>query len=159
MEYNLITRIWIIVIAILFGFSIFELLIVPYLKSKCIIYTNSCIQIQYQQIDNSVLVHMIPTGWWVWFDGKQVLIYGEPTGRVCNDGFEAVFVYDVQQKKEIGYLCAKSLTDVQDFYKNAPYQYIYNRTDTSNFNVYSMINFLADKRIINLDYPATPSVK
>ena len=155
MKYNLIIRITVIILGILVGFSIFQLIIVPLLQSKCIIKTNSCVKIQYQKYENSVLVHMIPTGYWIFFDGNDVFIYGEPAGKVCDDEHEPVYVYDVENMKDTGYVCGTKLAEIKDFYdKNKSLKkYVYLRRDTSDFGVYDVINYLADNRIINI----TPS--
>lgn len=154
MKLNLLIRIWIIIIACMVALIVYEFIVKPYLlEPMCLIDTQACLKIKYQTFENSVLVHMIPTGYWIWFDGKDVLIYGDPTGRVCKDeGFESAYVYDVSTRKIIGYMCAKSIIQIQDFYKkqNSPIKYIFKRNFSANFNVYDLINLLADKNIINI---------
>ena len=153
MKNELIIRVWIIILGIFIGFSIFQLYVLKFLESKCIIKTNSCIQIKYQKYENSVLVHMQPSGYWIWFDGANIFIYGEPTGRTCDDeGFEPAYVYNIE-KKTTSYMCAKSLEKDKNYYttNKAPEDYIFLRKDTTNFGVYDMINYLSDKRIININ--------
>lgn len=155
MEYKLLLiRLWVITLACLVAIIVYQFIVKPYiLEPSCLIDTQSCLKIQYQRVQNSVLVHMIPTGYWVWFDGKDILIYGDPTGRVCKDeDFESVYVYDVSTRKILGYMCAKPLSQVKDFYKrhNSPIEYIFKRKFGENFNIYDVINLLADKNIINI---------
>jgi hypothetical protein len=155
MEYKLLLiRLWVITIASLVSIIVYQFIIKPYiLEPMCLIDTQSCLKIQYQSFENSVLVHMIPTGYWVWFDGKDILIYGE-TGRVCKDeGFQSVYAYDVSTRKIIGYMCAKSLSEVKDFYKrqNSPKEYIFKKKFKDNFDVYDVINLLADQKIISIN--------
>ena len=141
MEYKLLLiRLWVITLASLVAIIMYQFIIKPYLlEPMCLIDTQSCLKIEYQRFQNSVLIHMIPTGYWIWFDGKDILIYGDPTGRVCKyEGFDSVYVYDVSTRKILGYMCAKSLSEVKDFYKrqNAPLEYIFKRNFSPNFNVY-----------------------
>jgi hypothetical protein len=154
MDYNLFVRIWVILLALICAFYVYQLYVKQkVLKPLCFIDTNSSLQIEYRKYGNSVLVHMIPTGFWVWFDGNEIFIYGEPTGRMCTDeGYEAVYVYDVSTQKVIGYQCAYNIDKVQEFYdqKNVPVEYIFERNFDRDFDVYDLINYLADKRIISL---------
>lgn len=154
MEYNLFLRMWVIVLAMICAFAVYQF----YIKNKVLkplgfIETNSTLQIRYRRYGNSVLVHMLPTGFWVWFDGTEILIYGEPTGALCKDeGYEAVYVYDVATRKVIGYRCAHDIDTVQKFYddKNIPVEYIFERNFKPDFDVYDLMNYLSDKRIISL---------
>ena len=152
---RLTVRIWVIILAVVVAYVIYQKIVEPkILQPYCLINTNTCLRIRYRRYKNSVLVHMQPTGFWVWFDGKDVLIYGEPTGRLCmDDKYDTVYVYDVSVNKVIGYRCAKKISEVQQFYdsKKAPVEYLYQRHFKSNFDVYDLINFLADRGIINLN--------
>jgi len=154
MEHKILVRIWVITVAILLAVVIYQFIIKRYvLEPLCFIGTNKCMKIEYQQYENSVLVHMIPSGYWVWFDGKDILVYGEPTGKVCKDeGYESTYVYDVSARKVIGYMCAKDLTQVKAFYERqkASKQYIFKKNVSVDFNVYDLINLLANEKIINI---------
>lgn len=150
---NFAVRMWAIVMGIFLAFVVFQLLIKPNLSRLALINTSNALQIQYQQYQNSVLVHMIPTGFWVWFDGRYVMIYGEPTGRLCTDvGYDPVYVYDVKTRQDTGYVCADALERVKEFYnqKKIPIQYIFEKKFDPNFNVYDMINLLSDRAIITI---------
>lgn len=145
-------RIWTIVISILCALIFYQLIVKTYFLEKlCFIDTNSCARIKYQTYQNSVLVNIQPTGYWIWFDGKNILIYGEPIGNICKDfGYEPAYMYDVKNRKVIGYRCATSLNIVKKFYNNVPFNYIFNK-NTKNMDVYDVINFLAEKNIININ--------
>lgn len=152
---NLTVRLWIIVIAIFLAFVIHQFIIRPWLYQNGLLNTSEALQIRYQKYDNSVLVHMLPTGFWIWFDGRDILVYGEPTGRICNDDYDPAYMYDVQNRKSKGYVCADTLEKVKSFYnnKNIPYQYIFKRKFNPNFNVYDVINLLGDNNIIKIPPP------
>lgn len=94
---------------------------------------------------------MMPTGYWVWFDGRDIYLYGEPTGRVCPDeGFESVYVYDTLTRKPLGYKCVLSLDKVKKLYeeKKAPDQYIFIRDPPKSMNMYDALNALYERDII-----------
>lgn len=154
MEHNILIRIWLIINSLLLAFIIYHLVVKPYILTPLsFINTSTALQIQYQQYGNSVLVHILPTGYWIWFDGKDIIVYGEPSGRVCKDqGYDSVYVYDVIKKKVSGYMCAKDLEEVKKLYndKNSKIQYIFKRKFKSDFDVYDVINLLSDRRIINI---------
>ena len=150
--YNLSVRLWVIILAILTSFCIFQILLVPKLESLCILKTNSCIQIEYKQFKNSVLFHMLPTGYWAWFDGKFLFIYQQATGNTCPGSSHAAYAYNVKKRKRVGYLCAKPLDDVKDFYKDQKMKYIYLRQEKGKqTSVYDVINIMSDRNIIKID--------
>ena len=153
MNYNFVLRMWMIVFGAFTGFIIYVLFLRPLFYQACILNSSSALRIQYQSWQNSVLVHMQPTGYWIWFDGVDILIYGEPTGYKCKDkDFESVYVIDTTTGQPVGYRCAKSLVQVQQFYKDKkrPLQYIYKRTVEKNFGVMDVINLMSDRKIISI---------
>lgn len=146
----LITRLWVILIALLLGFILFIYIFKPTLKNLCLLDSQNCIQIEYKQYLNSVLIHLLKQGIWLWYDGRDILVYGLPAGRQCTDkGYESAYV--IQKDKVIGWTCAKSLDIIKEFYENETTQYIFISNPSPKFNVYDVINYLSDKRIINLD--------
>lgn len=150
---NHLIRIWVVIIAVIFGFSLYVFIFRPILKRLCILDTNKCLWVEYQQYQNSVLAHTQPYGIWIWYDGQNVLVYGLPTGRQCEDaGFESAYVIDITTNKLVGWSCARSMDEVQRFYneKKCPIQYFFKRELPSNFDVYDFINLLSDERIISL---------
>lgn len=138
-----------IIIGIILGIVIYLSLIKPWLIQTCLINSKKCIKINYKQKDNSLLIHIVPTGKTIWFDGKDILIYNEPTGKICENNSQPVYVWDTKINKEKGYLCAKTLKEVNLFYKNYPTQYISIKTDKT-LNMFDIINHFIDLGIISV---------
>jgi hypothetical protein len=105
----------------------------------------------YKKKDNTVLMHVIPGGKTVWFDGRDVLLYGEPTGRVCEGSSEPAYVFDLKTDTPKGYLCAKPLSEVKLLYSNVPDQYIYTR-HYSSIGMTNLIDIMVSKGVISLDH-------
>lgn len=152
MAFNLAVRIWTIVIAVLIAFSIAILVIKPFvLEPLCIIDTDKCLQIEYWQYNTTVLAHIQPTGYWVWFNGENMLIYGQPTGRLCSDlGYAPAYLYDIRLQKVLGYVCVIDLEQVQSFYKekNVKAQYIFKKNPSPNFDAYDLLTLFIKDKII-----------
>ncbi len=154
MVYNIALRLWSVVIAVI-GAIIFSLYFLrPFvLEPLSLVDTNSNVQISYQQIQNSILVNMKPTQYWWWFNGRNIYVYGLPTGRLCedeNEKYQPAFVIDTAENRMIGYQCIIKLENLQNYYKNAPVQYIYVKSKKSNYNIYDAINLLVSKNVIIL---------
>ena len=170
MQYAMFIKIWIFAISAIIGISLYFLVFRNVLKSYNLLDTNKSLKIKYQQYLNSVLINAIGSEYWIWFDGKDVLVYGIPTGRICNDSYctgsdscktkddeesckndkddcrwekyEPVYIYDTTVNKPIGYQCAKPLYEIKSFYccKNAPDEYIF--VSNPNNKEYSMIDII-----------------
>lgn len=145
---RLIVIIIAIMSAILFTLYVVEPLV---LEPLCFTNTNNCLKISYQLFENSVLFHMIPTGYWVWFNGKYLYVYGEPTGQQCEDSaYQVSYVVDTYANKILGYQCTARLEDIQSFYNNqkSDMKYLFMRSDPEKTNVFNVFNMLLDKGIV-----------
>ena len=150
-------RLFVAFIAILSAYLFYFNVVDPYiLDPMCMTNTTKCVQIEYYQIGNSLLIHMIPTDYWLFFDGdKLVYTYGHFSSRACsNSSFESVYVTDVKSKtKSIkGYVCVDNLQKTIDrFTKESKIKYVYYRDPNPNtIDVYDIIQHFYDKKIINL---------
>jgi len=183
MNYTILIKIWIFIIAILFGLAIHFLVIRDkVLKPLSLINTNNSLKIQYQQYLNSVLIYVLESQYWIWFDGKDVLVYGLPTGRICNDSYcagedgsckdlsekdcrgkknctwekyEPVYIYDTTVNKAIGYQCAKPIYEIQSFYccKKARKEYIFiPNPNKKQLSMLDIMNEFIKRKIINIKY-------
>jgi hypothetical protein len=159
----LLIRLWTIITAIIGGILMTVLILKPYvLEPLCLINTNKCIQISFKKFKNSVLVHMQPTGYWWWFNGRYIYVYGLPTGRECEDSsrFEPCFVVDAKTRKTVGYECVTVLSDITKFYdeKNAKEQHIFVCSKEKNFNIYDAFDQLVLKNIIQIPSEKPPEL-
>jgi len=140
-------RLWAIIMGILVGIVAYVFIIYPALCRTPIINTNRALEIRYQQIDNSLLIQMT-TGYWIWFDGKDALLYGQPTGRECDDGYDSVFVMDIASGNKLGYMCATELTKVMEYYKDKGINYMY--VKDVGLDAIQIINLFLEKGIITV---------
>ena len=154
----IILKIFIVIIAILSAYVFYNYIVEPnILYPLCLIGTNNCIQIEYFVINNSVLIHMIPTGFWIFYDGaRYAYTYGHNYMKTCEDitKFEPAYVTDLQNKvKKIdGYKCIQTLSSVLKYFEeNTEKKFLYYRSkDPNNFDIYDVLNYLNSKKIINL---------
>jgi len=157
MSYSFPIRIWVIVVA-LFTALVFVVFILKPLvfEPMCLLKSNSCLEIEYWTLQNSVIAHAIPTGYWIWFNGFNVYVFGEPTGRVCpNQNFEPTYVVDLQSNELLGYECVMPLQDILTTYQKqgSEKRYIFThipKEEWNTFNVYDMINVLTDNNVISI---------
>jgi len=183
MNYTILIKIWIFIIAILIGLSIHFLVIRDkVLKPLSLIDTYKSLKIQYQQYLNSVLIYVIQSQYWIWYDGKDVLVYGLPTGRICNDSYctgnkesctdksekdcisdkectwekyEPVYIYNTTVNKAVGYQCAKPLYEIQSFYccKKARKEYIFiPNPNNKQLTMLDIMNEFIKRKIISIKY-------
>ncbi len=154
MGYNIALRLWVLVIAITSAILFTVSVLRPYfLEPLALVDTNSTVQIVYQQIKNSVLVNMLPTEYWFWFNGRNIYVFGIPTGILCDiekDKHAAAFVIDISQNNVTGYECISKLEDLQKYYSHVPKQYIFTRPKKKNFNIYDAVSLLANRNIITI---------
>lgn len=138
-----------ILLAIVAGLVLYYGILREYFVNTCLIRPWECIRIEYTHKDNTVLVYEKDSGNYVWFDGRDILLYGEPTGRVCDDPYESVYVWDLVQNKAKGYACAKPIDEVKDIYEQYPTQYI-SLKYPGTLSITDLVNALISRGIIQL---------
>jgi hypothetical protein len=150
-------RLFIVLIAVLTSILFYSYIIDPYvLEPTCLANTTKCVQIEYYQNENALLIHMIPTNYWLFFDGDRlVYTYGNSGSNTCSDpNFESVYVTDIKSKiKAIkGYVCIDNLQNaIKRFSAQSSLKYLYYRDSNPNIiDVYDVINYFYNKKIINL---------
>ncbi len=155
-----LVRILIILFGIVTGVVIFIFVINPFiLKPLCLTGTNTCVRMMYYNYKNSVLINMLPTGYWIWYNGAYAYVYGQPSGQVCidNDKYEAAYKVNAVSQVTTNYECVTKLEDVIAFYRDElgiKEQYIYTRPDDIlTFDVYDVLNLFNKKHIINIYNP------
>lgn len=137
------------IISIACSIVLYYIYIRPLAVGSCLIDSPACSRIDYKRIQNTVLIHVKSSGHYIWYVGDEILLYNEPTGRICSKPFQSVFVWDLHTSVPIGYRCAKSLEDVQKIYENIPTQSIVIK-QTGTFEMVDMVNRLIDENVINL---------
>jgi hypothetical protein len=128
------------------------------LEPLCLLDTGKCVRIQYYALKNSALIHMQPTGFWVWFNANKAFVYGINTGNVCTDDdqgnkYEAAYYISPTQEQSVQYNCIRKLEDVKKYYtdNNAELGYLFFRVEKpEEFDVYDVLNEMNRKRIINI---------
>ena len=140
-------------IAIATAYVIYQYFVESYiLDPLCLVNTNQCVRIMYYTIGNDILFNMEPTGYWAWYNNKTIYMYGITTDRLCETGYEPVFVIDVSKRTGFpkGYECIQKLETIQKYYsENSKEQYIYYRAkDPYKLTIYDIITYLKNKKII-----------
>lgn len=141
-----------VIFGIIIGIIIYIAVVHPYAYNTCLLSNGSCVKIKYKKKnDNTALIHILPEGKTVWFNGRDVLLYGEPTGQVCESPSEPVYVFDLKTDTPKGYVCVKALEKISKLYKDVPEQYIFTRYNTS-IGMANLIDILVANDIISIDH-------
>lgn len=125
----LLLQIIILILGIAVGFAFTTKVLAPkFLLPKCFLETNSCVSIQYQRMDNTALIQVYPENYFLWYNGRYLFVYGEPTTRECPDlATEPVYMADLRSKTVKGYGCITPLEEVRKIYDKSPTEYIFYR--------------------------------
>ena len=155
MPYNIGIRLWIIIVAIFTALAFTVFIFKPWvLEPMCLINSNECMEIEYWTLGNSVIAHMQPTGYWIWYNGESIFVFGEPTGQLCEDtNFETAYVVDIVKNEILGYECVMHLEDILKYYQaqGSEPKFLFKRITRdqwSTFNIYDLVNVLIDNNII-----------
>lgn len=137
-------------VGLLLGVIIYISMIRPIAIDTCLINSDYCTRIEYQKKDNTALIHDIESGNYIWFVGDDVLLYNQPTGRICDTPNESVYVWDLVTNKPRGYLCAEPLSQVKlKYYSEVPVQNLILKA-YGTFELLDMVNALIDNGIIEI---------
>lgn len=155
MSYNIIVRVIVIIIAIISSYVFYNYIVNPYiLYPLCLTDSETCNRMSYYKYENSALIKMQPSGFWIWYNGDNAYIYGQPTGIKCDDPtkYEPSFAIDTKTGQKIGYQCVQKLDTLINFYSGqSKEQFIYDRvSDINNVDVYYVLNLFDKKGIISI---------
>ena len=154
--YSFPIRIWVIIVALFTALVFVVFILKPFVfEPLCLLKTNSALEIEYWTLENSVIAHAIPTGYWIWYNGDNVYVFGEPAGKLCanNTNFEPAYVVDVVNHEILGYECVMHLEDILSYYQEqgAEKRYVFKhipKDEWETFDVYDMMNVLIDNDVV-----------
>lgn len=159
---------WVIGIAI--GYLVYRKLVQPMLFDQCLLSTNTCLQLEYYNYENSAVIHVLPAGYWIYFNGKDAFIYNAVRNEECDKGYEPVYKMDATTGEPHKLICVESLNNILKFYtdKNIEPRRIYKRYPFANMgtkssatpknfqlkpvlkmNAYDILNLFQEKNILN----------
>jgi len=150
-------RLWTVLLGILFGIVLYKLLLKPYTLDKLCITSRDFVIIKYRSYSNSVIIHMQPYGYSIFFDGEKAFVYGLPTSQKCEpskkNNYVIAYVIDVKFNHIYGFLCVAPIDQVESFYdeKKCPVQYLFVPKPSWDFDVWSILNYLDSQNIININ--------
>ena len=86
---GLVLRIGAIFIGILVGFLIYQILLRPLvLIPLCLVNNEDCLSISYYNVDNTVLVNVSESDYYIWYDGEKIYLYEPSLGLECSPSIE-----------------------------------------------------------------------
>lgn len=145
-----------VLVGVMMGLIVYALLVRPLASATCLVDTINCLTLEYQVVGNTALIRDPSSGRHVWFVGDDVLLYGEPTGRICRDGHEPAYVWNLSLGKSKGYICSSQVDDIRErYYSNAPVHRLNIKT-LGTLDMYGMVNALIDNQVIS--FPNIESV-
>lgn len=128
----------------------------PIAVASCLIDSSKCLTLEYQTVGNTALIHDESTDRYIWFVGDDILLYNEPTGRICENPYQSAFVWNLSENKAKGYSCSSPVDEVKDrYYSSVPVRRLVVKT-RGTLDMYGMVNVLIDNEIISL--PSKKSV-
>lgn len=139
-----------IIFAIAIGYLFTVYLLGPTLYHNiCLSDTNTCLEIEYYRIDNSALIHVINTGYWLWYTGKYLIIYNLAEGLSCTTGYDAGIIYDFYTKS-FTKACVMSFSEINDYYsKQTILERLFLRVDNpTNYDAFGIMQIFFDKNIL-----------
>ena len=137
-------------VGLLLGVIIYVSAVRPIAIDTCLINSDHCTRIEYRKKNNTALIRDTMSGKHIWFVGDDVLLYNEPTGRVCDAPNESAYVWDLVTNKPRGYLCVEPLSRVKaKYYSDVPAQNLILKT-RGTFELLDMVNALMDNGVIEL---------
>jgi hypothetical protein len=154
-------RVWTILLGILFGVVFYQLRFKPHTLDRLCITTHDFVQIAYKSYNNSVIIHMQPYGYSIFFDGEMAFVYGLPTSQKCEESkknnYVVAYVIDVKFTNIYGFLCVAPIEQVEEFYDNmkCPLQYLFIPKPSWDFDVWSVLKYLDSQNIININKLST----
>ena len=119
------------------------------LEPLCITNTNSSIQLKYYLKNNTVLVNVLPSGIWAWFDGNDTYVYGQTMTDNCDSNFTAA--YKLPKTAEIGiqYKCVEKLDNLIKEYSTINPRYLFIRNRSEKFGIVEAMNAIATTGVIS----------
>jgi hypothetical protein len=127
-------------------------------KRTCLLNTKECVSFTYQLKDNSALIFSEPYGYWMFFNGKYLVVYGESIGGECPDNSTSAYAIDITSDKPkiLGYVCVESVREVQKLFADREKLYMYIRPDNPDeYGVVNAINEFITRGIIHPDHNTT----
>lgn len=120
--------------------------------SLCWTNTNNCLQIKYQKFQNSALIHVINSGFWLWFSGRYLIMYQTAPDLSCEDNYEPAIIYDFMTYSLTKY-CVGSLDSIKYFYDNNEEGKIVNNLflnvpNANNYDAYMIMQIFFDKNLL-----------
>jgi hypothetical protein len=98
------------------------------LYPNCFTETNSCVGLSFRRKDNTALIQVYPQNYYLWYNGKYLFVYGEPTSRSCADTTtDPVYMADLKSGSVMGYGCIAPITEIQKLYEDQAEEYMFYR--------------------------------
>lgn len=152
--YNLIVRFLVVIIAICTAWVMYYRILRPHVfEPLAFVETATAVEIVYFVHNNTALINVIPTGVWIWYNGKDAYVYNQSGGMKCEGkDFEPAYMVDVTTGLPHSYNCVKKLSVLLDGYKGNKDKplYIFIRPDNpSEYGSEDVLNLFFTRRIIN----------
>jgi hypothetical protein len=125
-----ITRIFIILLTIIAGIAAgalfyFKIFQPQVLEKMCLVNGTSCAYMSYWNYQNSVLIHMEPEGYWLWWDGNFAYVWDTAATIECPSEGDLYFQpayrvppYKQPTSSELKKVCISTIEDMIYMYEN-----------------------------------------
>ena len=146
----IIIRAIVIILAIAIGYLFTMYILGPSLYHKmCLSDTNSCLQIEYSRYENSALIHVLNSGFWLWYTGKYLIVYNLAEGLSCDKGYDPGLIYDFSTKSYTK-ACVMSFDNISNFYnQNTKIERLFLRVQSPyQYDALQIMQIFFDKNIL-----------
>lgn len=137
------------ILGIIVGVVVYVIIVEPWATKTCLLNSQDCVKVKYKTKNGTLLAYETTSGKYVWFDGNEILLYGQPVGSQCDAPYQSAYVWDLKSKEPKGYLCAKSIDDILEIYKDEPYQYFSKRT-VGTYDLVDLVNVMMDRKLLKI---------
>ena len=121
---GLYSRIVVIFLSIMIGYLIYVLIVKPLVLDKlCLTNAQNCVKIAYYPYEDSVLVFMENSNYWIWYNGDEIYLYGSPLGEMCMPNWSSQGITGCTDKCPGGAKCINGICPCDD--ANPPFQPAY----------------------------------
>jgi hypothetical protein len=137
-----------IIIGITLGIICYVGFFEPLAYSTCLVDPENCTKVFVKTKGSTALIRETQSGKVVWFNGRDIFLFNETVGLFCEEPSEPTFVWNLSTNTPRGYLCTRSLTEVESLYSNEPEQ-IFAIRAKGTISIIEMVNFLLQNNVLH----------
>ena len=156
---QILIRILVIFLAILTMYVFYIYLFKPYfLESVCFLDTKRAVKLIYWKYKKSILINMLPTNFWIWYNNDKIYVYGSSRGYLCDDAdnYVPAWTIDIEKRTISSLQCITKLEKIQKYYKDNNIEgqyYFYRPKKNQNMDVWEVLKVIQENDLFIFTNP------